>query len=163
QGRVSSCGTGNASPIWANYVGTTLTPPDLVAPTIVLQEQTPTCGAGSTGVPANFFDTDTTINNPTRSVNLFPSRTTYDCKVSATSEISWDGTRNFTVTGGPFYFAGSLAMAGTTQVIYTGSAAIFFSGTINMTGQAWICGVTGVTTTTSHGHTTYTCNTQWDP
>ena len=48
-------------------------------------------------------------------------------------------------------------------MIYTGSAAIFFSGTISMSGQAWLCGVTGVTTTTSHGSTSYSCNTQWDP
>lgn len=163
-GRVTSCGNGNTSPIYANSVGTTLTPPNLSLPTITLVEQTPTCGAGSTGVPSNYFDTDSTINNPTRALAgiLFPS-TAYDCKINATNEIKWDGSTNLTVTGGPFYFDGSLALAGQTNIIYTGSATMFFSGTIGMSGQAWVCGVTGVTTTTSHGHTSYSCNTQWDP
>jgi hypothetical protein len=165
-GRVSSCGNGSTDPIWANSVGSTLSPPlgTLHLPTITLVEQTPTCGAGSTGVPANFFDTDSAVNNPTRQVNLFPAGAPYDCKIDANNEISWDGSRNFTVRANrAFYFDGSLSMSGQQQVIYTGSAAIFFSGTINMSGQAWICGVTGVTTTTSHGNTSYSCNTQWDP
>jgi hypothetical protein len=162
-GRVTVCGNGSTNPIYANSIGTTLTPPNLQKPNIILKEQTPTCGAGSTGVPANFFDTDSTINNPTRAVSLFPAGSAYDCKIDANDELKWDGTRQFTVTGGPFYFDGSLSMSGTQQVIYTGSAAIFFSGKINMSGQAWFCGTTGVTTTTSHGNTSYSCNSQWDP
>ena len=166
-GAVGSCGNGSAAPIWANSVGTTLTPPGLVKPTITLQEQSPTCGAGSTGVPAGFFDTDSTINNPTRAVSLFPAGAPYDCKINANNEIAWDGSRFFTVKGGPYFFDGSFSMSGQDQVIYTGSAAIFFSGTIYMGGQAWMCATTGVTTTTSHGHgpptTTYSCNSQWDP
>jgi hypothetical protein len=162
-GAVATCGNGSTSPIYANHIGTTLTPPNLHLPTITLKEQTPACGAGSTGVPVGFFDTDSSVNNPTRTVNLFPSGTAYDCKIDANDELAWDGVRNFTVKGGPFYFDGSFSMSGVQQVIYTGSAAIFFSGTINMSGQAWVCGVTGVSTST-HGHTTsYSCNTQWDP
>jgi hypothetical protein len=163
-GRVSSCGNGSTSPIYANSVGTTLTPPGLTLPTITLKEQTPTCGTGSTGVPTNFFDTDSTINNPTRAVNLFPSGAPYDCKIDANDEITWDGVRNLTVKGGPYYFDGSLSMSGTQQVIYTGSATLFFSGTVAMSGQAWFCGVTGVTVTApKHGSPTYSCNSQWDP
>ena len=64
-------------------------------------------------------------------MNLFPSGTAYDCKIDANDEITWDGTTNFTVKGGPFYFDGSISLAGQTQIIYTGSAAIFFSGTIS--------------------------------
>ena len=107
-GSVASCGTGNASPIWANSVGTTLTPAGLTKPTITLQEQSPTCGAGSTGVPSGFFDTDSTLNNPTRAVNLFPAGVSYDCKIDANDEIKWDGSRVFTVKGGPFYFDGGI-------------------------------------------------------
>ena len=58
-GRVSSCGNGSTSPIYANAIGTTLTPPNLHLPTITLKEQTPACGAGSTGVPR-------TSSTPTR-------------------------------------------------------------------------------------------------
>jgi hypothetical protein len=167
-GRVSSCGNGNTSPIYANYIGNTLTPPNLHLPQINLQEQSPACGAGSTNVPAGFFDTDSTINNPTRAVNLFPPGAPYDCKLSDGDEIIWDGVRNFTINGiGPFYFDGSLSVAGTQQIIYRGFATLFFSGRFSMSGQAWICGYSGVTTTTTgHGNnqtTSYSCNSQWDP
>jgi hypothetical protein len=164
----ASCGDGNTNPIYANSIGHTLTPPNLHLPAINLQEQNPTCGAGSTNVPAGFFDTDSTLNNPTRAINLFPSGAPYDCKLSDGDEIIWDGVRNFTINGvGPFYFDGSLSMAGTQQVIYRGFATLFFSGTFTMSGQAWLCGYSGVTTTTTgHGNnqsTSYSCNSQWDP
>ncbi len=107
------------------------------------------CGAGSHGVPANFFDNDTTMNDSDGNINLFPS-SNYDCK-GTSGEIKWTAATNTLEfdTVGPndaqFYFDGSLALSGNTTVIYKGRGQLFFTGGVSMAGQFNLCGITGCT------------------
>src|SRR5262249_13728384 len=88
------------------------------------------CGAGSTGVPANFFDNDTTQNNSVTNVatNLFPN-SAYDCKAANGSELKWTpgsgnnpGQLYIHLADGspPFYFDGNLTVGSSTSIVYTG-------------------------------------------
>lgn len=103
------------------------------------------CGAGSTGVPANFFDNDTTLNDSDGAINLFPGAP-YDCK-GANGELKWDGASKLTMIGTDpqFYFDGNLSMAANTKVVYSGRGQIFFTGTVSMTGNSSWCGILNCT------------------
>ena len=107
------------------------------------------CGTGSTGVPSNFFDNDTTMNDSNGSINLFPG-SNYDCK-GTSGEIKWNAstkTLTFIKVGAndpQFYFDGNLVVAGNTTIIYQGRGQLFFTGIISMSGQYNLCGISGCT------------------
>jgi hypothetical protein len=111
------------------------------------------CGAGSSGVPANFFDNDTTMNLSDGNINLFPA-SNYTC-VGTNGKLVWNAsTKTLTITqlgtGVPqFYFDGNLSLSGNTSYIYQGRGEFFFTGTITLTGQSKLCGIAN-------------CTTQWD-
>jgi Tfp pilus assembly protein PilX len=108
------------------------------------------CGAGSTGVPANFFDNDTTPNNSNGTINLFPSGHAYDCK-SGTSELKWDGSSSLLIKG-VFFFDGSINMnAGGLHVVYANSSGgLVLTGTFSISNGVTLCGQQA-------------CKDTWDP
>jgi hypothetical protein len=111
------------------------------------------CGAGSTGVPANFFDNDTTRNLSNGTINLFPNAN-YDC-IGTNGELKWNAaSKTLTIikigsSDAQFYFDGNLALSGNNKFVYQGRAQLFFTGTITLTGQAQLCGIAS-------------CSNQWD-
>ncbi len=150
---------GSHSPIWVNVpgVGHTLTPPNVVKPAVDLPTTYSTsnpgplhpCQAGS-GVPANFFDNDGTLNDSDGNINLFPSGQPYDCHVGS-NELKWDGAGNLLVNGA-FYFDGNLALS-TQHVVYSGLGTLFFTGTMTLNGNGNLCGVSGCTSAGWHPDT----------
>ena len=100
-------------------------------------------------------------------MSLFPAGAPYDCKIDANDEIKWDGSRIFTVKGGPYYFDGSLSMSGMQQVdLHRERRDLLQRDDLHERAGLDLRSHDGVTATTSHGHaltTTYSCNTQWDP
>jgi Tfp pilus assembly protein PilX len=140
---------GSHDPIWVNVpgVGNTLTP-TIAKPTVDLAGSYASANPGPTNpcptgsnVPANFFDNDAALNRSDGSANLFPSGKPYDCKVGS-NELRWDGAGNLYVDG-TFYFDGDLTMNAGTHVVYSGKGTIYFTGTIALSGNANLCGVSG--------------------
>jgi Tfp pilus assembly protein PilX len=148
---------GNQAPVWANSVQSTLSV-DLHMPSIdfggAYLSSNPgpatghSCGAGSTGVPANFFDNDTVQNNSISNVatNLFPN-SDYNCKNSSgVSVLAWNHTTNtLTLNGGPFYFDGNLTVGSSTTINYVGQAVLYVSGTVAFNGSSGVCGIASCT------------------
>jgi hypothetical protein len=101
------------------------------------------CQAGS-GVPSSFFDNDASTttgpNNSLGTINLFPSGSSYDCKVGS-SELKWNGSNALTVNGS-FYFDGNINISGSSvHITYTGRGTIYASGTISVSGSSIsVCG-----------------------
>lgn len=155
---------GTTSPIYASSVSTalSLTPqlPPLDLPKHYAQANPgPAAGQGcqvGSGVPANFFDNDTTLNHSDGTINLFPS-TDYNC-VNGSNQIQWCATANaaygctaantFTVKG-MFFFDGDLSMNSGTDILYNGLGSIYVTGTIKTSGNFSLCAVS-------------TCNATWD-
>lgn len=114
------------------------------------------CQTGS-GVPSPFFDSDTTLNHSLASVNLFPA-SNYDC-INGSNEIAWCVTPNGTThcktantlyVSGTFFFDGNLSMSGNTDIVYSGSGSLYFSGTISTAGGITLCGIAN-------------CTSDWNP
>jgi Tfp pilus assembly protein PilX len=108
------------------------------------------CGAGSSGIPTNFFDNDATPNNSNGTINLFPSGHAYDCK-NGSNELKWDGSSSLTVKG-VFFFDGSINMnSGGLHVQYTGSqGGLVITGTFQISNGVNFCAVQA-------------CKDTWDP
>jgi hypothetical protein len=155
---------GNHAPVWANHVQRTLSTP-LNMPTVDLGSNYLTsnpgpatghdCGAGSTGVPGNFFDNDRIQNNSVANAatNLFPN-SDYDCKnASGTSEIQWNHTTNtLTLSGSDarFYFDGNFIVGSSSTINYAGQGTLYFSGTVAFNGSSGVCGIAN-------------CTSSWNP
>jgi len=155
---------GKTSPIYASSVSSalSLTPelPPLDLPTRYADANPgPAAGHGcqvGSGVPTNFFDNDTTLNNSDGTINLFPS-SNYDC-VNGSNELKWCATAdvaagcdtaNTLTVNGMFYFDGNLSLSGNTDILYTGLGTIYVTGAIATSGNFSICAVS-------------TCNAAWD-
>jgi Tfp pilus assembly protein PilX len=141
---------GSHSPVWVNVpgVGHTLSPV-LTKPTVDLQGTYATEMASTqSGCPTNFFDTDTTLNDSLGTANLFPSGTSYDCKVGG-NELKWNGSNSLTING-VFYFDGNFSMTGNQKIVYSGTGSIYFTGMFNLSGSTQICGIAS-------------CAGTWDP
>ncbi len=149
--------THDTNPFYVSSLGTSI--PNVTKPAIDFPTQYATanpgpaaghgCGAGSSGVPANFFDNDTTMNDSDGNINLFPA-SNYDCK-GTSGEIKWTAsthTLQFIKVGSndpQFYFDGNLILAGNTTVTYVGRGQLFFTGAVNMSGQFNLCGIASCT------------------
>ena len=136
---------GNTSPIWVSPPGVGHTVPPIPMPIVdwnAAYATVSTEASSATGCPAGFFATGAS-DPATTNINLFPSGTSYDCKVGA-NELKWDGTSNLTITG-VFYFDGSLAMSGNTHILYSGKGTIYLMGVVSMAGNAQICGIANCT------------------
>jgi hypothetical protein len=113
------------------------------------------CGAGSTGVPANFFDNDTVQNNSISNIatTVF-GNSAYDCKGSNGNEIKWTpGSGNNPgqlYINGSFYFDGNLTIGSSQAITYTGTGTIYLSGTVAFNGSSSFCGDAS-------------CSTAWNP
>ena len=137
---------GNGPLIYASTVGNTVSPV-LTMPTVDLAGTYATQKASTqTGCPAGLLDNDGTLNNSVASVNLFPTNSSYDCKVG-TNEIKWNATGSWTqgtlLVNGEFYFDGSLSLGGGMHVTYTGGGTLYFTGTVTIQGGTSICGGVG--------------------
>lgn len=114
------------------------------------QHDVHSCGAGSTGIPTNFFDNDTVANNSNGTINLFPSGHPYDCK-NGSNELKWDGSSTLTING-VFFFDGSINMnAGGLHVVYANSwGGLVITGTFSISNGVTLCGQ-------------HSCKDTWDP
>jgi Tfp pilus assembly protein PilX len=119
--------------------------------------------ATKTGCPANLLDNDSTLNNSLSSSKLsaamFPSNSSYDCKVTSGStligEIKWSATGQYCASGtltvsGTLIFDGSVNLGCGWKVIYSGAASLYFTGTFQQSGGTWLCGIAN-------------CTTSWNP
>ena len=90
-----------------------------------------------TGTPPT-FDNDSTRNKSLGQANLFPS-TAYSCTTPSGS-ISWTpGSPGHLVVSGAIYFDGDFSPGGDAWVQYSGSATIYFTGTVNFANYDKIC------------------------
>jgi Tfp pilus assembly protein PilX len=151
----STC-AGNASPVYADHIQTSLTV-SLSMPSVDFAGKYASsipgpatghgCGAGSTGVPASFFDNDTTQNNSISNVatTLF-GNSDYTCKDSSgTTVLSWNHSTNTLAINGSVYFDGNLTVNGSQTITYTGQGSIYVTGTVQFNGPSGICGIAGCT------------------
>jgi hypothetical protein len=86
---------------------------------------------------------------------MFPHSTSYDCKVTSSGgtligEIKWTpgavcGAATLQVTG-TLIFDGSVDLGCGWKVIYSGQAALYFTGTFTQSGGDWLCGIANCTT-----------------
>ncbi|HVW89090.1 MAG TPA: hypothetical protein VHC01_06455 [Gaiellaceae bacterium] len=149
---------GNGPTVWANSVGTTLSP-TLTMPTYDVGAYYAAQGASTiTGCPAGLLDNDGTLNTSAGTVNPFPTNSSYDCKVGA-NELQWNSVGSWTqgtlnVTGS-FVFDGSLDLSGGMHVVYRGGGTLFFTGSVKIEGGTSICGGNA-------GSSPLDC-TGWDP
>ncbi len=156
-----SC-NGSTYPIYARTVKNTLSvalsmPPVDLANAYATADPGPVttgngCGPGSSGVPANFFDNDTTLNASDGNINLFPP-TSYACYSSdGSSYIKWNASTHTLSVKGELYFDGNLSVSNgsSTEIDYTGQGTLYFTGTVAINSATTICGVAG-------------CGTTWDP
>jgi hypothetical protein len=90
------------------------------------------------------FDTDATKNRSLPTVDLMPA-SAYDCTVTlngaTVGRIAWTPGNPGTMTVlGTIFFDGNISMSGSAKGVYSGRAAIYSSGTVNISGSTEICG-----------------------
>jgi Tfp pilus assembly protein PilX len=147
---------GNHAPVWATHVQNSLTvslskpPVDFGArysSTIPGPATGHGCGAGSTGIPAGFFDNDSVQNNSISNLatTLF-GNSDYVCKDSSGATVlSWNHSTNTMTINGSFYFDGNLTVGGSQTINYTGQGTIYITGTVAFNGSSGICGIANCT------------------
>ena len=149
---------GEHSGLWASAVNPTLTVTPSMPSVDFQAEYAKQAALTQTGCPAGLFDNDSTLNNSlsaaTLASRLFPSNSSYDCKVGA-NELKWNSLgsscSNSTLTvSGEFIFDGSLSLGCGYRIIYSGQATMWFTGTVAVGGGDWFCGIAN-------------CTTAWDP
>ena len=153
---------GSTSPVYASSVSSSL-PLTPLLPALNLSTRYaeanpgPASGHGcpvGSGVPSNFFDNDTTLNNSDGTINLLPS-TAYDC-VNGSNEIAWQPnvtsscpTGHCLTVNGMFYFDGTLNFTSGVDILYNGLGTIYATGGISTSGNFSLCAVAS-------------CNASWD-
>jgi Tfp pilus assembly protein PilX len=138
---------GSGPTIYASTVNTTV--PSLTEPTYDLTTLYNTQKAATiSGCPSNFPDNDSTLNNSDGTVNVFPTNSSYDCKItsggSTIGELKWNSVGSWSVgtmqISGVVVIDGSLDLSGGMHVEYTGGGTIYFTGTAKVEGGTSICG-----------------------
>lgn len=148
-GQYWTCNGGGPT-IWASAVsiGSALTPAlsmpsDNIAAYYAAQKAGTQTGCGT------LLDNDTTLNDSDGTVNLFPTNSSYDCKVVSASgstigEIKWNAVGSWSVgtfsVSGVVVVDGNLDLSGGMAVEYTGGGTILFDGTVTVEGGSSICG-----------------------
>lgn len=152
---VVSSGAPSTSTVWASVLNTSAGP-NLTMPTYNLPNLYATQKAATQTGCGTLLDNDGTLNLSNGTVNLFPTNSSYDCKVGG-SELKWNSVGSWSVgtlqVTGSFIIDGSLDLSGGMAVEYTGGGTLFFTGTVKVEGGSAICG---------GGSGTNHC-TGWDP
>ena len=148
-GKYWTC-NGSGPTIWANSatIGSALSP-SLSMPSDNIATDYAAQTAGTTSGCGTLLDNDTTLNDSDGTVNLFPTNSSYDCKVfsaggSTIGEIKWNAVGSWSVgtfsVSGVVVVDGNLDLSGGMHVEYTGGGTIVFDGTVTVEGGTSICG-----------------------
>lgn len=133
---------GGGPTIWASSVGHSLSP-TVTMPTYDLASYYTTQKSASISGCTGLLDNDSTYNTSAGTVNLFPTNSSYDCKVGS-NELKWNSLGSWSqgtlYVNGSFVIDGSLDLTGGMSVAYTGGGTLFFSGTVKVEGGSSICG-----------------------
>lgn len=128
-------------------------PPVDLAGTAQNAELGPAHGCTVGSLPWGGFDRDTNpLNVSLGTIDLVPTRTTYDCKALDSSgnvvgRLAWDG-RTLTVAG-TIYLDANISFGQRNNVVYDGKATIYASGTISVAQYSTLCPVAA-------------CDSTWD-
>ncbi len=94
-------------------------------------------GAGGTAVPPN-------PNRSRPNFDLTPA-SAYDCQ-TATGRLSWTpGSPGTLIINGTIFFDGDISMLNNANAVYQGRATIYASGTVTLSNNAKLCGISGCT------------------
>ena len=155
-GALTACSSSSTSRVWASAYGTS--PPNITKPTVDLNYwySNANLGPASACTSGSFpggFDNDGTLNVSRGNVNLTPA-SAYSCTRTVGStvvgQITWaPSTRKLTITG-VIYIDGNLQWTNLNIIDYDGRGTIYASGTLSISNQADICGVS-------------TCDATWAP
>jgi hypothetical protein len=144
-GGVVSCKVSASSKVYADVYassGAAINKPTLSASSVYASADPGpmhpcTVAAGSSGT-LPVFDGDGVMNKSVANTNALWG-STYVCKTATGGSIAWNATSHVFTISGTVFVDGDLTLASTTNIIYQGRGNVYFYGTLNMSGQSYIC------------------------